>query len=368
MAVMYALADFTTGDLYEMALPLESVECGQSIDAGEFRARLDMRRVLDLPRDDWVAQAKDFQDILRAGTVSIIGIEDGVLLGEWWLVDVRRTHTDPVITLEGCEPEEYLRRLPIRTSRKSKGTDPVALARALVQEMAAAGRTLNTAVGTGGSTTGLSVPIEVQAGTVNYGDLLDDLTGNATFEWRIESSLVTSGGIPVRVARALRIGEPVLRTDRVDEVLEAVTPGVPPRGLLEYTEDDPVSARASEVWGFGGGSGKDQPKYVYDRPLLERMPRLGVTLQDPNAVTHAELNRAGWKALGAMHPDKRPFELVVSLDYVKGHPRVGDAFTMIRRPSYSVPVAEQRAVRVLEWKRKPAAPGRLVTLTVRREW
>lgn len=369
MGLRYLVADFITGNLFPLELPLRDVVVGSSVDVGELRCTLDMREVVDTT-GDWVDEARYVQEMLRAGTSSIIiQDEDTGRVDEWWIVDVVRDHQDPVIALTGREFPAYLRQDVLQTSRKGSSVDPVALTRALLAEsLLRTGQELAFSFGSGGSS--LTTPVDWRAGSVSYWDALEELRGNDLFEWRIDTKLVTQGGAPVGVTRTLNIGVPRITQDHPEVVLEAVTPGDPPVGLHGFREDDPVAARASEVWGFGAGFGKDQPTYKYDRPRVSRMPRLGVTFQARDADTHALLNRAGWKALGRMHPDKAAFDVTVDLDVLPaGGPTIGDVYWVIRRPSLSVPVAETFRARVLAWRRTPDNGGAMNTaeLTMRRE-
>ena len=369
MGLRYLVADFITGELFPLELPLRNVTIASSIDIGEMKCTLDMREVVDVS-GDWVDEARYVQEMLRAGTSSIIvQDEDTGRVDEWWIVDVLRDHVDPVIAISGREFPAYLRQDVLQTSWKGDGVDPVALTRALLAEsLLRTGQEFSFAFGSGGSS--LTTPVDWRAGSISYWDALEELRGNDLFEWRIDTTLVTQSGIPSSVRRLLNVGVPAITQDHPEIVLEAVTPGDPPAGLHGFREDDPVTARASEVWGFGSGYGPDQPTYKYDRPRVERMPRLGVTFQARDADTHALLNRAGWKALGRMHPDKAAFDVTVDLDVLPaGGPTIGDVYWVIRRPSLSIPVAETFRARVLAWQRTPDSEGAAHTavLTMRRE-
>ena len=368
VGMRYLVADFITGDLFPLELPLRDVVVGSSVDIGEMRCTLDMREVVDTT-GDWVDEARYVQEMLRAGTSSIIVQDEGTgRVDEWWIVDVVRSHADPVISITGLEFPAYLRQDVLQTARA--GTfDPVSLTRVLLAEsLSRTGQEFSFSFGAGGSS--LTGSVEWRAGSISYWDALEELRGDDLFEWRIDTTLVTQGGVPAGVKRMLNIGVPQITQDHPEVVLEAVTPGDGAAGLHDFREDDPVTARASEVWGFGSGYGQDQPTYKYDRPRVARMPRLGVTFQARDADTQARLNRAGWKALGRMHPDKASFDVVADLDVLPaGGPTVGDVYWMIRRPSLSVPLAETFRVRVLAWERTPDRPGSVhtATLTMRRE-
>lgn len=369
MGLRYLVADFITGELFPLELPLRDVTVGSSVDIGELRCTLDMREVVDTT-GDWVDEARYVQEMLRAGTSSIIVQDEGTgRVGEWWIVDVVRDHQDPVITITGREFPAYLRQDVLQTHRKVVSADPVSLTRVLLAEsLRRTGQEFSFVFGSGGSS--LTASVEWRAGSISYWDALEELRGNDLFEWRIDTTLVTESGLLSSVRRVLNIGVPRITQDHPEVVLEAVTPGDPPAGLHGFREDDPVTARASEVWGFGSGYGPDQPTYKYDRPRLSRMPRLGVTFQARDADTQARLNRAGWKALGRMHPDKAAFDVTVDLDVLPaGGPTVGDVYWVIRRPSLSVPVAETFRARVLAWERTPDSEdaAHAAALTMRRE-
>lgn len=367
MALRFFAAQFLTGDLYPTELPLSGVTMGGSLEGGEFRASLDLRKLVD--PGDW-AGAVAVRDMLAPGVCSIVAVLDEMwagegqplqahVHGEWLVTNARRDFASPIVQITGVQPAGYLKHRVLDRRWTETDTDSVALVRRLVTECFRSGQTIAVTPQTWVSALGRKITVDWPAGSITYWDACQKVMGDNWFEWTIHSRpLAYTGGIPPRAERLLQIGEPKLWYARPDIVLEAVTPGSTPAGVMSLTDEDPLTARAFEAYAFGAGFGDDQITARTAIPTPAGYPRLSVMVQARDADTVDAAAREAQRTLGALTPAAHTIEAVVDGDFLPGEgPQVGHVYQWIKEPSLSIPLREEFRVRVVAYEWTPGEDG-----------
>lgn len=357
--VTYYLADFFTGDFLGRALPLDVQQLSSSLKPGSFRATLDMRRACDS-----FADAAALRDMLRSGKTTLVPVMEDIRLGgdvigarelgEWWVQRVDGDAASPVINLSGPEWDGYAQQMHLTRDRKSKDVDPVALGRQLLWEMWNTGQTTQWDPQEWISHAGVRTDIDLAAHTRTFAEVMRDISAGV-FEWRTTTSVELVGRTATRVLRRLEVGQPVLRLERPDMMLEFATPGTGNGSLLSVSFAEDQDLDATSVTAFGGGSGKDQRRATRSRARVAGEPIKTRMLTDSDAIPQKAVDRVAERALGTFTPQERVFTATMPAD--RFTVTTGERYPWIRNPSWSMPTRETGHVRCVGWDRVQEKPG-----------
>ena len=313
MGMTYLLAEFETGLVTGLRLPLEGVRLTSRLTPDSFTASLDLRRV---------GTMKDGQSLverLRWGTHTLVPVLDGTVLGEWWIADVDGTHRDPVIRLSGPEFAGYTGYL--LNADPWKGLmDPIATAREMLRWAFTYSQNVRVDLGSWSSTA--RVEVDVRHATTRYIDAIADLQENPTrpFEWVIRTALSSDGS---RVVRTLDVGQPVLAVNQPGWSLHLTGPGKRPSSVLDQQWSYSESRSVTDVTGFGAGAGDDQIGPVWlNRKRQPGEPGKSRMVTDRSAMTRAQVERRVREALRRMTPEEKVQQVPYLVE--AGIPALGD--------------------------------------------
>lgn len=338
-------ADFMTGDMHSVELPLRNVSMGQSLAAHSFSASLDLR-ALSLS----TVGAQQILLSLLPGRTTIVALEwtpsldRYIPLGEWLITGRRRQDgPDPVLQLTGVETSGYAQLMPLMKAWKRTSQDPVDVIRGMWQELCTTDQTISLALG-GIEDSGVTVDVDYVAGSRTYWDAMRDVASGSV-EWVMDIDVERDGTIPTRVTRTIRTGVPTLLRPRDDRVLEMTADG---RGSMRsLTVDDGLAV--NRVYGFGAGSGKDQITTVEGFTRGAGEPLIGGSYSSRDALKLAQLRRETQEAVLMDRPTARTFTASTQAWI----PRLGEVYPIVKDSTALFPVAiaedEERRVRCIEW-------------------
>ena len=366
MTPAYYLADFMTGSMLGPVLPLESVSLSSSFQPGHFSAGLDMRKATSSFRE-----ANVLLDMLRAGKCTLVPVLEGLsnghaaplqsrALGEWWISDVKATHSNPVVQLSGPEFAGYFKNLLVTATWKGS-YEAWHLVRDMMREATRTDQRISLSTGEGRG--GPLIDVEIEKSKVDYWSAIESARdGDANgFEWRIGLVLNQNEAAPFAVGRSLQLGAPDLRFHQLGITLDLVTPGTRPASALDMTRTRSESSAASTIYGFGMGAGTDQVSAWTSRSRVSGEPGKSkvITVRD---AKYPALKRATARALAKATPEERVFSVTMPTDrYV---PSPGAVWSWVREPSWSMPDRAEGRVRVMGWSWRSPAPGAMDAYTL----
>lgn len=351
---VWYVSDFHTGNLSARDLPLEGVTYGASLDAGTFTASLDLRKMC---RD--VEDARDVLQWLTPGTFCVAPLYEGLwsgtsvppvtrCTGEWWIHRIETSWASPIVRLHGVEFSGYTRHRYSTDRWDETDIDAVYLVRMAIGDAFQKGQSVAIDMGGWNSQRRIRTTLQADAGSRTYWDLAADMAAGR-FEWKIEHRVIMEGIAPARIERFFRIGDPVLNLGRDDAVMEIV-----PEGYVGSLTDAhrTRTAAVNELWGFGAGSGADQPTSRHTSARPAGCPIISASAQWRDAITWNDLNPLGAGALSELQDAQRPFQITVR-DFV---PLVGERYPYLQAPTWSMPIEDARPVRCVAWTWASDAP------------
>lgn len=359
MSPQFYLADFMTGQMLGPVLPLESVSLSSDFQPGRFSASLDMRKAAGSFRE-----SASILKMLEAGKCTIVPIVEGLsngtaapdqsrVLGEWWIDDVQRTFSDPVVRLSGPEFAGYFKELLVSATWKG-AYEAWHLVRDMMREATRTDQTIAFTTGEGRG--GPLVDVEIETSKTDYWAGIESARDGDEngFEWRVVPSLIMDGVAPLAVGRTLSLGAPELRYHRLGVTLELTTPGTRPASLLDMSRGTSESASASTVYAFGTGMGKDQIKAWTSRARVPGEP-IKTRMLTARDAKYPALKRATNRALQRASPVDKVFPVTMPTDrYI---PSLGGVYSWLREPSWSMPESESGEVRCVGWEWSQPSPG-----------
>lgn len=343
----YYIADFESGDMLDV-LPLESVRLASSLAPGSFSASLDMRAL-----GRTMPEARAVLNLLKWGRCTLVPVLEGLstgagnpptsrALGEWWISKVTGSYVDPVVSLSGPEFAGYLSAL--QPVEDIKGTlDPVVTTRNLMELAFTYSQSVVVDLQSWVSHTGATVPVDIQQGTSDYWSEIADLqeADGGPFEWMIRAGLTLTGWSPTKVTRTLEVGQPTLALTRDDITLEVAAPGQGPASLLDATWDWDESRSATNVNGFGAGSGDDQLGPFHEgRTRQSGEPGKSRMITDRAALTEAQVRRSIRRKLSELTPEDRAFTATMPVD--RYTPSTGEVYEWRSDATWTMPARSGR--------------------------
>lgn len=357
----FYLADFMTGQMLGPVLHLDNPSFSSSFEPGRFSAQMDMRK-----NASTFKESKAILSLLREGKCTLVPILEGLsngsanpaqsrALGEWWISEVDATYSDPVVNIRGPEFAGYFKELLV-TATWSGSFSAWVLMRDMMREATRTSQTISFTTGTGAG--GPTVDVDIQKSQTDYWaaaqSAQDGGIGNG-FEWRVATTLNADGIAPVSVTRTLALQAPEIRYERLGVTLELVTPGQSPASLVDMSRAWSEHSAATTVYGFGAGSGKDQVSAWTSRSRPEGEPGKSRMISVRDAMKYPVLKRATNRALQRATAADQVFPVVMPTD--RYTPTIGEVYSWLREPSWSMPESESGTVRCAGWSWSRPSPG-----------